>query len=99
MKMKTPEHLSESSRELWQKITNEHKIEGIRLRILQSCLEAFDRIQEARSQIRTDGLTVKDKANQVKPHPLLLVEKDSRTAFLRAYEALNLGATLEAWKA
>ena len=84
-------HLSEESKRIWKEITGEYEIiDAAGLRILRVSLEAFDRAQRARVIIDADGLTVTDKAGQIKSHPLLPVERDSRAAFLAGLKALNL---------
>lgn len=94
MKNKTirpPGHLSKEGQEIWREILQEYTIDDAAgLRILRVALEAFDRAQAARTAIDKDGLTVIDKAGQIKSHPLLPIERDSRAAFLAGMKALNL---------
>jgi len=94
MKNKTirpPGHLSKEGQEIWREILQEYAIDDATgLRILRVALEAFDRAQAARTAIDKDGLTVIDKAGQIKSHPLLPIERDSRAAFLAGMKALNL---------
>ncbi len=52
-------------------------------------LEAFDRMREAQDAIRKDGAYV-DGRFGMKAHPALGIERDSRTAFLRAQRELGL---------
>ncbi|MBA4389980.1 MAG: hypothetical protein C0399_03480 [Syntrophus sp. (in: bacteria)] len=88
---KTPGHLSKQAKKLWTAILSEYSIEDAAgLHILRVALEAFDRAQAARELIDKDGLTITDKFNQVKPHPLLPTERDSRAAFLAGLKALSL---------
>ena len=88
---KAPKHLTPEARRIWKGIIDEYDIDDAAgLNILRVSLEAFDRAQTARAQIDIDGMTVQDKAGQVKPHPLLPVERDSRAAFLAGLKALNL---------
>ncbi len=60
------------------------------LLLLQTALEAFDRMKSAQAAIKKDGASVRDRWNQVKAHPLLPVERDSRAGMLAALRALNL---------
>jgi hypothetical protein len=46
---------------------------------------------EARQLVQSEGLTVTDRFGQRKPHPAFSIERDSRTAFLRAVRELALG--------
>lgn len=76
---------------MWAEILKEYSIDDAAgLRILRVALEAYDRAQAARASIDRDGMTVHDKFGQVKPHPLLPIERDSRAAFLAGLKALNL---------
>jgi P27 family predicted phage terminase small subunit len=86
-----PKHLSAEARKIWKEILAEYSIDDAAgLRILRVALESFDRAQAARVAIDRDGLTVIDKAGQVKSHPLLPIERDSRAAFLAGLKALSL---------
>ena len=88
---KPPVHFTSETKRIWQEIIDEYAIDDAAgLRILRVALEAFDRAQAARATIDKDGMTVKDKFGQTKPHPLLPIERDSRAAFLAGLKALNL---------
>jgi P27 family predicted phage terminase small subunit len=82
-KSTAPKHLSREAKQIFNKLCAEYQIEDCAgTRILRVALEAFDRAQAARKAIDKVGMTVLDKAGQVKPHPLLPIERDSRAAFL-----------------
>jgi len=86
-----PKHLSAESKKVWKAIVEEYQISDVAgLRILRVALEAFDRSQKCRLSIAKIGLLIKDKFGQLKPHPLLPIERDSRAAFLAGLKALNL---------
>ena len=88
---KAPSHLTAEAKKIWREILDEYDVnDAAGLRILRVALEAFDRAQAARATIDKDGMTIKDKFDQTKPHPLLSVERDSRAAFLAGLKALNL---------
>lgn len=90
-KPKKPKHLSKEGQSLWDKLLNEYSIEDeAGLLILQTAIEAFDRMREAQSIIKTEGLTVLDRFDQKKAHPLTTVERDSRSAMMQALKSLNL---------
>jgi hypothetical protein len=59
------------------------------LAVLTTALEAFDRMREAQEAIRRDGAYTEGRFG-LKAHPGLAVERDSRTAFLRAQRELGL---------
>ena len=86
-----PKHLSKESKKLFKAVVSEYAIDdSAGLKILVVALEALDRAQAAREQIDKEGMTVKDKYEQIKPHPLLACERDSRAAFLSGIKCLNL---------
>jgi P27 family predicted phage terminase small subunit len=86
-----PKHLSKEARLIFKNLCSEYGIDDVAgLRILRVACEAFDRAQAAREAIDRDGMTIKDKFGQIKPHPLLPVERDSRAAFLAGLKHLNL---------
>ena len=88
---RAPVHLSREARKIWKDLIAEYSIQDVAdLRILRVALESFDRAQGAREAIDRDGMTITDKFLQIKPHPLLPIERDSRAAFLAGLKALNL---------
>jgi P27 family predicted phage terminase small subunit len=88
---KVPKHLSLEARKIWKEILSEYDIDDAAgIRILRVAMEAFDRAQAAREKIDLEGMSITDKFGQIKPHPLLPIERDSRAAFLSGLKALNL---------
>lgn len=87
-----PEHLSVSSKGWWRAIVAEYALEPWHLRTLQAAAEAWDRGQQARLLIESEGIVSRGARGQLQPHPAVSVERDSRTAFLRALRELNLDA-------
>jgi phage terminase small subunit len=58
--------------------------------LLDTAMEAFDRLREAQAIVNRDGCVVKDRFGQFRQHPATLVERDARTSLMRALKALNL---------
>lgn len=91
MKVKVPKHLSAESKKLWQRLLSEYEIvDEAGLLILQTSMEAFDRMREAQAIIKEEGMQIQDRFQQWKAHPLTVVERDSRAAMMAALKALNL---------
>jgi P27 family predicted phage terminase small subunit len=89
-KSKAPNHLTDEAKGLWQRLTDEYGIaDSAGLAILKAGCEAWDRAKKAREAIDAQGMVIFDKFQQMKPHPLLAVERDSRAAFLAAMKHLN----------
>jgi len=85
-----PAGLSPESRRLWRRIHQEFEITtGPSLELLVSALRSRDLAERARIEIERDGLTVTDKAGQVKVHPLAAVQRDARAAFVTTMRVLG----------
>lgn len=92
---KAPAHLREPSKKWWREIVETYALETHHLRLLQSACEAWDRQQEAREMLASDGLTVEGREGGVRPHPCVAIERDARIAFARLVRELDLdSATL-----
>lgn len=86
-----PKNLSSEGKKLWEQILKEYDIQDAGgLSILKSVCESLDRIRECQEIIDKEGMTVMDRFNQTKAHPLLSVERDARSQFLQAIKTLNL---------
>lgn len=89
--LKPPASLSKEAATWWTKFTTEYEIsDEAGLLLLQTGLEALDRLREAQKAIKKDGAQVADRFGQMKAHPLLPTERDSRAAMLAALKSLNL---------
>jgi P27 family predicted phage terminase small subunit len=67
----------------------EYALEPHHVRLLQAACETWDRLQQAREILATDGLMV-EGAQGPKAHPMLAVERDSRLALARLIRELDL---------
>lgn len=85
-----PPILSQSSAEWWRKVVAEWDLDHSSLLVLQSGLEARDRMLQAQEHIAANGLVSTDRFGQLKANPCVLIERDSRAAMLGALKALNL---------
>lgn len=95
MTQKAPKHLRAATRRWFGQMTETFEFESHHLRILQAAAEAWDRGQMAREVIAKEGLTIRDRFGQVRPHPLLAVERDSRLAFTKLIKDLHLDSEPE----
>jgi P27 family predicted phage terminase small subunit len=80
-----PDHLSEPTRATWTQIVRDYGMHGdaAGLGLLETALTAWDRAEEARQTIAKEGLQVKDRYANWKPHPLLRVQ----AAFMHEYRS------------
>ena len=86
-----PDHLSAEAQHWWRRLVAEYELQDDAANLLlQTALEAFDRMRGCQAAIEQEGATLRDRFNQVKSHPLLSVERDSRAQMLAALKALNL---------
>lgn len=76
---------------MWRSLHTEWIIaEPGSIAILVVGLESYDRSQAARKILDRDGLTIRDKFNQVKVHPLCAVARDAEAAFRAALRQLGV---------
>jgi P27 family predicted phage terminase small subunit len=87
---KAPKKLSREAKAWWGKIVSEWDLDDPALLLLESALEAFDRMREAQQMIAEDGAVIEDRFGQKKAHPATLIERDSKGTLLRTLRALNL---------
>lgn len=90
-KSDAPKHLSVEARRLWTKLSTDYVLDDSAGRLLlQSALEAYDRLQDARRMVAEEGAVIKDRWGQRKPHPALAVERDAATRMHSALRLLKL---------
>jgi P27 family predicted phage terminase small subunit len=78
-----PDHLGERERQIWREVLDDFDLSTRAAhRVLETALEAHQRAREARETIERDGMTVTGRDGQLRPHPLLAVERDARQAWL-----------------
>src|SRR5512136_1953957 len=86
-----PAGLSEAGANLWRKLSTEYRVDDAhgQAELALAC-RAADRLEACRKRIEKDGVSVRDRWGQVKPHPLLAAERDARAAVLAALRQLSL---------
>jgi P27 family predicted phage terminase small subunit len=99
MKITPPKHLSPDGRRLFSALQRDYHIaDPAGVKILTTLCEASDRTRSCREVIEAEGVTIRDKWNQTKPHPLLAAERDSRAQILQAFKVLGLDVPMEGGK-
>jgi P27 family predicted phage terminase small subunit len=76
----------------WLSVVRDYSLEPHHLRLLQAACEAWDRCQQAREEVKANGLTFKDNAGNLKANPAVAIERDARTLFARLVRELDLDA-------
>jgi P27 family predicted phage terminase small subunit len=84
-----PKHLSRDACAWWVKIVSTWELGDSDLLVLSAGLQAFDRMEQARKLIDAEGLVI-DSPQGRKGNPAALLERDSRTALMRAMRQLGL---------
>lgn len=87
---RAPGHLSIATKKWWRQVASDYKLESHHVRLLTLAAEAWDRSQEARERLAADGTYIEDRFGQLRPHPAVAVERDSRLAFARLVRELCL---------
>jgi P27 family predicted phage terminase small subunit len=86
-----PKGLSTEAKGWWNRLRKEFGIDDdAGLLLLQTSLEALDRMRECQAAVRRDGPTERNRFGEPRPHHLLVVERDARAQMLAALKALNL---------
>jgi phage terminase small subunit len=83
--VKCPNSLSLTARRHWNRITKEYELTSDAAMILQTGLENWDMAQDARRQIREQGIVVNGKR-----HPAIEIQKLGDMIFLRSMRELGL---------
>jgi P27 family predicted phage terminase small subunit len=85
-----PRHLSAESRRWWREIVTDYELEAHHLRLLQAACECWDRVLQARAAVERDGAYYRDRFEQIKPHPALAEERQSKVLMARLLRELAL---------
>ena len=86
-----PAGLSAASKDIWNSVQAEWVLDCAQQVLLQTALEAYDRMQQAKAQVDGDGITVTTASGLVKPHPSLRTEKEAGSRFLQAWRQIGFG--------
>lgn len=88
---KPPSGLSPAAGKWWKKLLDEYGIEDAAgLLLLETALQAHDRMHQARELIVKYGAVTSDRFGQLRPNPATTIERDSRAAMMAGLKALNL---------
>lgn len=86
-----PTHLSERAKALWHEVVPRTAESPERLAVIQLALETLDRADQACEQLDREGLTfTTESTGAVHVHPLVKVERDARTSFIRIWHSIGL---------
>ncbi len=88
---RAPGHLSKESKSWWKLIFNSYEMDESGSFILRQALECYDRLLEARQDIKKNGLTISDPVTkQLRQNPALKTEKEARSGLLQAWRLMRI---------
>ena len=89
-KSKAPRHLQPATKRWFNRVTADWTLEEHHIKLLIIAAETWDRLTQAREVIAEKGLTFQDRFGTPRARPEVAIERDSRTAFMRAVRELDL---------
>jgi phage terminase small subunit len=90
--VRAPKHLRLETKAFWISTVKDYELEPHHIKLLTGACEAWDRASEAREAINKASAYFTNRHGEIKPHPGLSVERDSRSLFARLIRELNLTA-------
>lgn len=84
-----PAGLSAEARKLWSDVLAEFELPAHAAKVLHVACQTLDRLREAQKVIASDGIVIEGRQGP-RPHPAIAIERDSRTAYLRAMREIGL---------
>jgi len=83
-------HLQPQTQRWITDLVRNFTFEPVQLKLLILAGEAHERTNEARERIAKDGICIEDRFGQLKRHPAVQIERDSRSAFSKLMRQLKL---------
>jgi len=92
-----PPHLSKEMEVFWTTVFQTRNLQPHEVLLLAKALEAHDRAEQARRDLKRQGLTFQDRFGQPRARPEVAIERDSRAGFAKLLSQINLH-TLTPWR-
>src|SRR5437867_2703131 len=89
-KQNAPRHLRKETKDFWSRVVSDFQLEEHHIKLLTAACESWDRATEAREAVEVAGAFFTNRHGEIRPHPGLAVERDSRTLFARLVRELAL---------
>jgi P27 family predicted phage terminase small subunit len=90
MSEKPPRDYSPEAKRVWRELMENWNLDPAARPLLDTVCRALMRVREAQQLLARDGLVVRDRFGQAKPHPAAAIERDAQQTLLRNLRALNL---------
>ena len=92
-----PEHLPKEAAAWWKAVNDEFDLDDSHSQwLLLVAAEAFGRLRDAQQIVKKEGLCVTTSRGIVSAHPMLRIERETRSQLLQALRHLCLDATVGA---
>lgn len=85
-----PSILGERGRDLWDRVLADYEMAAAELAVLEAACASYDRLHEAQATLNRDGLTVLDRYDAPKAHPMTAVVRDATTLLARCLRQLDV---------
>jgi P27 family predicted phage terminase small subunit len=85
-----PSILGERGRDLWARVLVDYELAAAELAVLEAACASYDRLHEAQATLNRDGLTVLDRYDAPKAHPMTAVVRDATTLLARCLRQLDV---------
>jgi P27 family predicted phage terminase small subunit len=85
-----PKHLKPPTRRWWSSVVSGYVLAEHHERLLTAAGESWDRAQQAREIVSTEGMVISDRFGQPKEHPAVRIERDCKALFAKLIRELAL---------
>lgn len=87
---RSPKGLGSSGKRFWRAVTSNFDIEDHHRELLSEACRCLDRLDQVREVLESDGPTVVTRSGDLRSHPLLTIERDTRRVFGYLVRTLGL---------
>ena len=88
---RAPSHLESEGKKFWRQVLKDFDLrDAHHLKILESACQCLDRIEQAKDDLKKDGLYFIDRFGQPKERPSNKTERDNKVLFARLLRELSL---------
>jgi len=88
---RAPSHLKTEGKKFWRQVLRDFDLsDAHHLKILESACQCLDRIEQAKDDLKKDGLYFIDRFGQPKERPSNKTERDNKVLFARLLRELAL---------
>jgi hypothetical protein len=90
---RTPKAYTREARGFWEGVVREWDLDVSALALLDNACRALMRVREAQKILAREGVVIKDRYGQSRPHPAAMIEQTAMATMLRHIRALDLTST------